>query len=393
MTKNIILAIVAVLLVGGGLYFLFAEPMTEEERVVRAFRNTAEIDSYTADTWLNFNVDQGEGEDRFESTLNASMDVDTIAEASRGEGDLNVNIISDGMEVGMSMVGGFVFVDDTLYVKIDELPSGLLEELPLPVEADEQITEFLGEWVMVSDDIEEIDEEVEEFDLDEEELKKVQERLEELLAQLFEREVIFIEDAERDEVNGIMMDKYTFSVNPDRFADFHEEEVIPFFEFVTEEVSGISDEEKEEIMQQLERVGEGLEEMDEEQMQQLVEDMEFVVWTDGNYVHKFRVGMDIDAEDYEEMEDGMLELTMEVTLSNFNEEFDITAPEEYLSLEEVMERMMEGLMDDMAPFSVPEAEEEIDMEDMDQEVDMEDIERQLEDFEHEFEEIPEELPM
>ncbi len=338
MQIKLLVALLAVAIVGGGAYYYTQMSLTDEEAVVRAMQNTAELDTYS--TQVIFGATAFDGEEEVASiSLLANADVDDVRNATEGSGILDVDYQMGGMEMRFSLEGGFMLVDDNFYGKLETFPTPLLGFLPA-IQAD-VVSELTGRWILLAEGVQEEIEE--ELDMREEE---VEEEVEKLLIAFWEKELLLLGEKERDEINGVSVDKYLVSFDPEKMPEFLEEDFIPFMEFFGE-VLEMSQEELDEVLSMIaEAKIEFEDEENLEEMERILEMMELHIWTDGEYIYRIRAEIDVDVSDEDIDLDELPEVSrvvffFEVNYDNFNEEFDITAPSEYLTTEEVMEIFMQ----------------------------------------------------
>lgn len=364
MSTKTIIALVVILVIAGGAYFLLQdELLTPEQEVLSAMKNTKEADSLTMDLEINANMVEDGEEVSF--VLGMLSDIDRREEGSMSS-DINGEVVAEGMAVNFG--GGLTYADDNLYARVDTFPSVLFPDLP------QEISDLIGVEILVVEEVsEKVEEGLEETDeelarmfkeegVDPMTMKELMEELEGIFDKALEEGVVEVTEVESDEIEGERATKYTVLVNYEKVPDF----VLEVVEEHEEIFPGIDKEEVEESMEQLK---EEIEETED------LEKMEFYIWTDGRYVIKAQFSQDLEEE---------LSLEVIVRFKNFNEDFDITAPEEFMTLEEVEEIFME-MLHPFGPAPMPdfEIEEDItedeiiidDIEEIEEEMDgIEDIE-------------------
>ncbi len=348
MQIKLLVILIVLAVIGGGAYYYTELSLTDEERVVRAMQNTIELDSYTSQ--FDFGtIALEEDEEVAKISFSAKADVDTVEKAIEGEGAFDIDYQMEGMEMSFSLEGGLLVVDDNLYGKIETIPAPLM--VFLPVTEAEMISEITGEWILLQEDLsEETVEDLDEFEMDEETVKKLTKEAEELFVLLWEKEVLLLEDKETDEIDGKKVTKYSVVVDLDNVPEFYEEGVMPFFEFLGEDVLELDEEEMEEMREGLKEAEDYLKDEENiEEIEESLEKLDLYIWTDGNYIHKIRVEMDFKAdEDDFDIEDipeaDNISLYFEISYSNFNENFDITAPDDYLLIDDIMQSFEEMMM-------------------------------------------------
>ncbi len=349
----ILIALVAALVVGGSYYYFTEVSITEEQRVVRAMQNTWGLNSYTMDFDVNF-VSQDEEEIEFD--FSGSSNIDNVNEASQGEMNIGMSFPSEFMGP-LNVTTQFIMADEAFYVKMDDVPSALLQGMGTIPGMEENISRFTGQWIVLMEDLDDLETD-QDVDVSERDLNKLKEKIQELINEFFRQEVVYVESKEADQINGKNVDKYSISANPERFPKFYEDEIIPFLYFVSKEIEKASEAEIESRKQEWDRMKEDLDDINMEEVKKMVEAMEFYVWIEGNRIHRVMVSMDVKGDDYQDFEGNFL-VTMDLRFRNFNERFNITAPENYLSMEEIIGEMMKDMMVPMPTGPFPEPNDEM----------------------------------
>ncbi len=359
-TNIILIALVAVLVVGGSYYYFTEVSISEEQKIVRAMQNTWNLDSYTMDLDLGVNFVSQDGEE-VEFDISNVSNVDNVNEASQGEINLDMNF-SNGLMGPLSVGAQFIMADEAFYAKMDDVPGNLLQGMEMVTGMEEKVSGFVGEWILLMEDLDELQEyteEDEDVDISERDLRKLKEKFEELINEFFKQKVIYVESKETDEINGKKMDKYSISSNPERFPKFYEKEIIPFLYFISKEIEKVSETEIESRREEWQRIKEELDDINMEEAERLVEDMEFYIWVGENRIHRVIINMDIRGDDYQDFEEESLFVTMDLSFSNFNESFNIVAPENYLTIEDIITEIMTDMMMPVPMDSFPQFDDEM----------------------------------
>jgi len=356
MGAKVIIILAALLLVAGGVYFyLDTEVLTPEQELLRAAENMANLDSFTMETEL-----QAEGEDAGEELsllLSAVTDIDRREEGSY-RSVINGEVFAEGVTVDFG--GEVTYVGDNLYGRVDVFPTVLLPGIP------DEIRDLVGVDILLMENVsQDLEEEMETFDEDlaeafEEEgldpmtMQEIAEHMEDIATKALEDEVIKVSETEDDEVRGVPATKYTIEIDYEKLPDF----MIEIAEDYEDTFPGID---VEEVREEMERAKEEMEEMEEMET-------EFYVWADGEHILRVQFLFEMEEED--------VSLEFNTFFGNFNEEFEITAPEEYMELEEVSEMMM-GLFSPFGPTPMPDIQGQEDMEWPEGFEGMEDFEEEL----------------
>ncbi len=96
-----------------------------------------------------------------------------------------------------------------------------------------------------------------------------------------------------------------------------------------------------------------------EEAEKLVEDMEFYIWVGENRINRVMINMNIRGDDYQDFEGESLFVTMDLSFSNFNESFNIVAPENYLTIEDIITEIMTDMMMPVPMDSFPQFNDEM----------------------------------
>ncbi len=323
MLKGKIIGIALLVLFIGGGAFYYSSQKSVELQLVQAIENMQNLDSYTSNFDVSVMATKEDGKEMFDIGVYGTTNIDN--ERERGGGDFTIggDIEEGGVTFGFSAGGEFVFVEEEAFIKIDNLPEMLLMYMPQEV-----VDEVIGEWIGFDGDIrEELEDSFAETDkeIDEEEIAEVLTKMGE---RFWERDVVFIKDYETDLLDGKAMNKYEMGINPQELMDFIEKDVLLLLEEAgVEELHEISEEGREEILKIVEEIE---------------ENVTFHIWSDGEYV--YRVNMEAKVEIENKVDEvGEVKIVMDVRYSNFNENFEIEPPKEYLSPEEVMDVVMGSL--------------------------------------------------
>lgn len=325
--KKIALIVLAILLVVGGVYgaMRLVGPMTPEEELMQAERNTSNLDSYSVA--LEMDIDFEGLEESPDFLFSGNADYDRIEKAVWAEGTLEMSMEGLAANLGASLT----YVDDDLYGRVETFPY-----MALPFGAD-QVDMITQNDILLMENISEqadlvlaglaMEMEVEPFTIED-----VFEKSEELSERMWREGVISVKDTEEDELDTGPAKKYTLEMDAEKMTDFYLE-IVEDYEIM--ELLGVelTEEERQDL----------IEEMTDE-MKESYEDMEMYAWVQDDYLVRMEVvsATDFSEEDFGEMQEveGVPEsivVKMVMEYSNFNEEFNIEAPEEYITLEEVME--------------------------------------------------------
>ena len=346
--KKIGLIVLVIALVAGAAYgFMSARPQTPEEELMAAERKTTGADSYSVDMDMNLEV---EGlEEAPEVSFSASGDYDRLERAFDGEGEFDISMEGLAANFGTRIT----FVDDNLYGRVTTFPY-----LALPLGSDQVETLTENDILLLENTSQQIDLFLEGFfmELGVEPLTfdELLQKSEEISEEMWKEGVMIVENVEEDELGGERAQKYTVKIDGEEMADFiadliEDYEIMDLFPQFTEE-------QKEEMLSEIDR-----------ELRQSYQEEEIYAWVQDGYLVKMEIVSTtiVEEEDLPEVDelDEMPEsitMRMVVDYSNFNEEFEIVAPEDYITMEELLEelqlfQMLQLNMEDL------ELEEEVEM--------------------------------
>ncbi len=314
--KKIIVVLAVFIIAFGGVYYFLGEDLTPEEEIILGVQNLFRAESMTVTGELDGEFeDQATGE-RFGVNLSAVSDL-MLPEAFQA--DLDGSVAMEGMQFMGS--GSVIYVENNLYGKVEEMP-----QIPFMPMGDE----FVGQYIILEEDIDwkremdqELDETFEETDIDPETFKEI---AMESFEKSWELNVLEITETVSDEVSGRSTRKHTVAINLENLPQLVEEMVREYQELIT-----YDEEELEEAIEEMEEeIAEYREEIDEDAL-------EFQVWTDGEYILKVEFEFDGTVEETE------TSFTFSLEFENFGQDLEITAPENYITEEELQEMMMPSI--------------------------------------------------
>lgn len=347
--KKIGLIVLVIALVAGAAYgFMSARPQTPEEELMAAERKTTGADSYSVDMDMNLEV---EGlEEAPEVSFSASGDYDRLERAFDGEGGFDISMEGLAANFGTRIT----FVDDNLYGRVTTFPY-----LALPLGSDQVETLTENDILLLENTSQQIDLFLEGFfmELGVEPLTfdELLQKSEEISEEMWKEGVMIVENVEEDELGGERAQKYTVKIDGEEMADFIAD-LIEDYE-IMDLFPQLSEEEKEEMLADIDR-----------ELRQSYDQMEMFAWVQDGYLVRMETTSTttIDDEDlpevdnFEEMPEAIT-VKMTIDYYNFNQDFDITAPESYITLEELMEelqllQMFELNMDEFEDVEMEELE-------------------------------------
>lgn len=323
MSKKIISIVIILLIAIGGFYYFQGEASAQEQ-ILQSIENMEKEDSMTMSANL-----AGEFTDlEKEQTINVDFTVTNdsmLPEAFRTEIDGTVG--AQGMQFMGS--GSMIYTDNTLYGKIEEMP-----QIPFMPVGDE----LIGQYILLQEDInwkEEMSGDMNEdlakankelakaFEDADMEAKTVEDIVKETWEESWKMEVLEVTKSESEKVHGKDAQKHTININWEKFPDVVEKMMKEYKEVVP----NFNEEEFEKDLQEFEKEMEKVEKATDEGTYNVY------VWTDGNHILKAKT-------DFQgELENIKADAAMTFEFKNFGKEFDISAPEDYMSKEELNEQL------------------------------------------------------
>lgn len=316
--KVLILLFVALVFVIAGCYLLVERGgslgLNDEQALVLAAQKMSSLDSYTTDINLEFTGQSPKM--TISEVLTSRIKSDNQKEAASGTIDLNLQIQEAGQEIILNFEGEVTVLDNQIFAKITTVPEIIQMFIP---------AEMIGQWILFSGNLkEEMIAEMTEQGLNIDQLEAM---AEELVVRFWERGVFIVTAKEKDRIDGISLNKYTVEIIPEKIISFLEEDFMPLIEEIGgEELSSLSEEDKEEMISQLEAV---------------LEHLDLYIWSDGKYLHLIRV--DAQIIEYEMVDQATIALEMK--FHEFNKPVTIEAPDEFVPVEEIVEGLVEGIVD------------------------------------------------
>ncbi len=328
--KPLLIVVLAALVVGVVGFAFFSGGINPERELMAAERNMNNLDSYSIDFEMIMESDDIEG---INMILSGVADINQLEKEGRGE--LGLNLVDMGVSLGASLM----YVDGNLYGRATTFP----QALPISPEQSEMLT---GNDILLIENLPEV---VKEALAESEEMEDFS--LTDLIAEMEEfsekvwKEAVTVSDSERDNLNGVRARRYSIDFDAEKMVEMTMDLMEKYGLF--DSLAELGEEDISEMREEMER-----------EMIKAYQNMEVSVWSDGDYILKVTVSSvtEMEQSDLQQFEmteeeteqfSGEIKTVFEVNYSNFNESFEITAPEEYLTLEEVMQQFF-------LPFSIME---------------------------------------
>lgn len=339
MTKKtkIIISIIVALFIGAGVYYYvqggFVSP---EEEMMQAEEKFRKLDSYSVEAEMDVNFIGG-GSQTPDMDFSFTGDVDQKDKAFQGDGEVNFKMEGTAAKVG----GSLTYVNDNLYGKVNTFPY-----LALPLGSDEVSTITQNNILIKKDLLKNVNAYLTSYLAKQgKEPMTVEEiftEMEKYSKEVWKKDIVSVKKVEDDMFEGKEAKKYTLNFDGKKMTDLYislleQYEVLDF-------VPNITKKEKEEIKTQI-----------KEEMKGSYEDVKAYGWIQDGYIVRMKVTsttpfeMDKSAlpkgQDVELPE--KVEVVNNIYYRNFNKNFDITAPEEYITLQKLMSELQ-------LPFDLPE---------------------------------------
>jgi hypothetical protein len=319
MNGKLIAVALFVLVAGGGAYlYMNNSNGTPEEEVTKAWQNMAEVESLTMNIDLLLDMVDPTTQEEINMSANFTSDIDE--KNKQGKAVFSGDVLVQG--VSMSAGGELAFIEDNLYGKVDTLPTVILHEMGLG----DLATSFIGKDILLMENVSENIEEVENNNISEE---RAVEMTKEISTKAFSEEIVILTEQGEEKVNGKNATKYQVKIDYEKLPNF----LMDITEDYKDDFA--SEEERLMVVAGIEEFEKEFNKLTEEELEQL-EQLKMNLYSDGKYIVRFEMLLDLEEE----------EVTIEAvfTFSNFNEEFEVTAPEDYILLEELMEQLMPMFM-------------------------------------------------
>ncbi len=326
-TGKLVVLVLAVVLVFGGAYWLISAgpaSLSHEKALVLAAQKTADLNYLTSD--FQFVVDGQMGDESLAIELSGQTKADNQNQSASGEVSLSGNFQQADTGMNFSFVGEFILAENKLFAKLGTLPE--IITLFIPIQIPEEI---FGEWILVFEDVnQEMEEDPDSLTFD-----QIEEIMTEITSKLLERDMFSVTDKTRDQG----LDRYTIQIHPAGIMEFIQYDLVPLMEDVIgEEIPMIDNFEVEEAT---------------DQMQEVLEQLQMQIWSDGRYIHRFRIDTNLEMEEDMLLEGAEATLSIEVNYRDFNQPVLIEAPVDYLQLEE-LEELFPSSFDSDSLFFSPE---------------------------------------
>ncbi len=326
--KKTIVIILIILFVFGGVYgaLKFTTPLSPEEKLADAERRTANLDSYSMNAVVEIEAVGTEKDPKI--SFSGSGDYDRIKRSFDGKGIVDISM--EGLAV--SLGGGITYIDGDLFGNITTFPY-----LALPL-TNEQVVTLTENDILIIENLPEkanlfLEDFFNELEIKPMTISELLDKTEKIGQELWKREILFVSEVSADEFRGSSAERYAIEVDGDKMADFYIDLIDRYH--VLDLFPGITEDQKEKIVKEIDEELRGS--YGEEEMNAWIQDGYFVKLESVSTI-------EFDDEDIANIE-GVQEFpksliaTTTLEYTNFNEDFNITAPKESMTLEALIEEL------------------------------------------------------
>ncbi|GEM_PF-6894516 len=317
MTKGHLVAVIVlvVVLVGGGVFYTMQErtPSDPEEAIERMVSNMNDVHSFAAE--MNMDMELRDEREEFDISLFMDMKTSTKRDKESFEGDIDIDAFVEGEQFDMGLAAKVV--DEKAYFKVTSLPQIVVDDIGPMARGFENI------WIGI--DISEMEEEMDDVDIDEEKLR-------EAVMSVFDDKDLYTA-TEVDESSDWV--EYSVSFDEDVLIETLKDLVSVLAE-IPETGIRSGDIDFDELRVVFDMMEEDLE-------------VNLKIGKRDGYLY----GVSFENSLHEPGGDGVMHFSFDISMSDFNEDFEIEAPEEYQDLMEMFGPMMMP-QDPMTPGEVDE---------------------------------------
>ncbi len=333
MIKKIFILVIVVVAVGVGGYFLInqEESLKNPEAVkdmIRIEENMNNLDSYTTAMELELKFNE-QSQDYVSFVLN--IDMDKKNEAMEATGSIVASV--EGMNFDLN--AELIHINDNLYGKINNinLPPLLLMFFPIDQSKIELISnkDILLKENLFQDLNQMIAEITQEIGQESLTIEEIITEMEGISRGFWQQGVTIIENVSVDELDGQEVNKYKIKIDNEKLISF----ILNYLEEknLFDLISDINNQDKEEIIKEI-----------KDTIKDDQAEIDFYIWADENYILKSSYRSEIKIPEEETQASEKMILLLNVYYSNFNHEFDIIEPENYLLLDELI-KIFEDIFD------------------------------------------------
>ncbi len=304
-------------------YFLFFQkPLSPEQELLQLSRNMTDLDSFSVDFELraDFLGDYNYPNVGFSGIVN----IDRLSETAEIKTDTEITDV--GMTANLKV--DFKYVDDSIYMDIITFPY-----LSLQMMSDD-VSLLSDNKILIKEDLikdlnQLLFEMFENAEREPRTLAQIKRQLYSLFLEAVEHNVFEVEEVEKDTLNGQSVKKYTVLVNSDNLENFifkvmERDQVYQFL--------SLEEQEKEKLKEEIRNWS-----------KETFKNYQFSVWGDSQTILKVETISEVEFPEDEFLGEEVPEKVIFVSsfvFSNFNQNFEIKAPEEYLKLEDILESVL-----------------------------------------------------
>lgn len=319
--KKLGLIIVGAVLISGLAFagFRSFNAPSPKEQLRGAEKKTLTADSYSMDIEMNT-----ETEGNLQSTISftGKLNYDRLKERA----DLSTNIDVSGEGMVLNLGGHLKYIEDKLYGKVTTFPY-----LALPI-GSEQVDMITENEILISDNTNQdlsllLEDGLRGTDLEGMSLTEILDEADKLREKMWQEEIITISQSENVDLDDRESKKYSLQIDGEKMTDFYMQ-LADQYQLV-DPYSELSDRERDELKAELEKA---------------YQEMDIKAWVVDDYLVKLEVDSSTDFSDQLEGEGEdefpeKVKTTFIINFDNFNQDFEIEEPEEYMGLKDLLEEL------------------------------------------------------
>jgi hypothetical protein len=283
----------------------------------------SKLDTVRSEVIINLDVQDGEGNKAMSSLINFSTDADKVdLNNPKSKSDFETSLYSE--EISISGRGQAIGLGETLYFKIDSLSLDENELLSAIIPLIED------QWIKIDQkDLEGFSGQT----LPEEEQENIINKIKDIV----EKKDLYrvVEELPDEEINGKKVYHYLLELDQKAVRELFPEVLEILLEANPEMLP-----EGQDKLGMKEDVSEAIDEFFE-----IMGSISFKVWIGqkDNYLYRVKFNKEVDIKEIAE-EEGRLSVQAEINFSNFNKPITVIAPQEFITLEDIMQQMMMRMM-------------------------------------------------
>ncbi len=333
--KKAVLILIILILVGTGYYFFVTGLFSSEEdidRLMSAKKNMSELNSYSLNVDMNFEVLGAEDENLSNLNLAGGFNIDKRKKAMEGDLDLEV----DGEAMMLFLSASLIYIEDNLYGRINTLPLGIF-----PTRLSDN---FARRWILLAENATEgmdnfLIDAFEKEGMDPQTVSDIFYDLEGYWSAAW-RDGFQIEKIEKTTLNDSSVELFRGRFDHEKMVSTYRE-VIDYLNFFGQ-LPELTEEELQEMS---------------DAMKESYRDTEIKIYVKDNYVLRKEIRAEVDSEMPEEINMSQASktiITTTIDYDNFNKEFEMEAPEDHLIFQNILGDFLNYFPETDQPEFIPE---------------------------------------